>query len=102
MMLKIVSIRKIKENILLCNNKNMLDNNLLFSLVLSVINTIAFYFIKNSDETKVDKENINQELLILFGITFLSCFLLKLVLSGDLMKGGGKESVLTHATRAPF
>ena len=79
----------------------MLDNNLLFSLALSIINTIAFYLIKNSDETQVDKDKINQELLILFGITFLSSFLLNLGLSGDLMKGG-KESVLTHATRAPF
>ena len=80
----------------------MLDNNLLFSLLLAAINTTAFFLIKNSDESQVDKEKINQELLILFGITFLSSFLLKLVLSGDLMKGGGKESVLTHATRAPF
>ena len=80
----------------------MLDNNLLFSLLLAAINTAAFFLIKNSDESQVDKEKINQELLILFGITFLSSFLLKLGLSGDLMKGGGKESVLTHATRAPF
>ena len=79
----------------------MLDNNLLFRLLLATINTIAFFLIKNSDESPVDKEKINQELLILFGITFVSSFLLKLGLSGELMKGG-KESVLTHATRAPF
>ena len=46
----------------------MLDNNLLFSLLLAAINTTAFFLIKNSDETQVDKEKINQELLILFGI----------------------------------
>ena len=45
----------------------------------------------------------NQELLILFGITFASSFLLKLVLSTDFMKGGNvKEKVLTHSSRAPF
>ena len=80
----------------------MLDNNLLFSLLLSVINTITFFFIKNSDGDIIDKEKRNQELLMLFGITFLSSFLLKLCLSGDFMKGGAKESVLSHATRAPF
>tara|TARA_B100000686_G_C16751312_1_gene952659 strand:- start:1632 stop:1871 length:240 start_codon:yes stop_codon:yes gene_type:complete len=79
----------------------MLDNNLLFSIVLSTINTIAFYLIKNSDETQIDKEKINQELLILFGVTFLSSFLLKLIISGELMKGGAND-ILTHATRAPF
>ena len=50
-----------------------------------------------------DIDKRNQELLILFGITFSSSFLLKLVLSGDFMKGGSKvEKVLTHSTRAPF
>tara|TARA_B100000214_G_scaffold149650_1_gene107051 strand:+ start:307 stop:549 length:243 start_codon:yes stop_codon:yes gene_type:complete len=80
----------------------MLDNNLLFSLLLATINTISFFFIKNTDDTLLDEEKRNQELLILFGVTFLSSFLLKLGLSGELMKGGGGDSVLTHATRAPF
>ena len=80
----------------------MIDNNLLFSLILAVVNTIAFFFIKNNqDDFDIDKRN--QELLILFGITFSSSFLLKLVLNGDFMKGGSKiEKVLTHSTRAPF
>jgi hypothetical protein len=79
----------------------MIDNNLLFSLILSVINTLAFFFIKNDDDLDIDKRN--QELLILFGVTFASSFLLKLVLSTDFMKGGNvKEKVLTHSSRAPF
>lgn len=80
----------------------MIDNNLLFSLILAVVNTLAFFFIKNNeDDFDIDKRN--QELLILFGVTFLSSFLLKLVLSGEFMKGGSKvEKVLTHSTRAPF
>ena len=79
----------------------MLDNNLLFSLLLAVINTLSFFLLKNNDDTELDKDKRNQELLILFGITFVTSFLLKLFMTGELMKGG-KERVLTHATRAPF
>ena len=80
----------------------MIDNNLLFSLILAIVNTIAFFFIKNDgDDFDIDKRN--QELLILFGVTFASSFMLKLVLSGDFLKGGSvKEKVLTHSSRAPF
>ena len=80
----------------------MIDNTLLFSLILAVVNTIAFFFIKNDkDDFDIDKRN--QELLILFGVTFTTTFLLKLILNGDFMKGGSvKEKVLTHSTRAPF
>ena len=55
---------------------------------------------KNSDDVLIDTEKRNQELLILFAITFVSSFLLKLFMSGEL-KGGGKDS-LSHSTRAPF
>ena len=79
----------------------MLDNNLLFSLVLAAINTVSFFLVKNNDDTELDKDKRNQELLILFGVTFVTSFLLKLFMTGELMKGG-KERVLTHATRAPF
>ena len=78
----------------------MLDNNLLFSLILSIINTVAFYFIRSSDD--IPEEKRNQELLMLFGITFVTSFLLKLYLSGDLIKSGGKDNILTHSSRAPF
>ena len=61
----------------------MIDNNLLFSLILAVVNTLAFFFIKNNDD-EIDIDKRNQELLILFGITFSSSFLLKLVLNADL------------------
>jgi|TARA_B100001094_G_scaffold86508_1_gene82842 hypothetical protein len=74
----------------------MLDNNLLFSLVLSVINTIAFLLIKSNDENEVK----TQDLIMLGSVTFISSFLLKSFLNRDLMKGGGE--ILTHSTRAPF
>lgn len=80
----------------------MIDNNLLFSLILAIINTIAFYFLKNSDEN-IDKEKRNTELLFLFGVTFISSFLTKILLNSDILKKGGyKEKTLTHSTRAPF
>ena len=79
----------------------MMDNNLLFSLILAIVNTASFYFLKNNtDDFDIDKRN--QELLMLFGITFATSFLLKLFLNGDVFKGGGKEKVLTHSSRAPF
>ena len=81
----------------------MIDNNLLFSVLLALINTVSYYFLKNTDEElNIDKRN--QELLMLFGITFSSSFLLKLLMSTDILKGGGSrvEHVLTHSSRAPF
>lgn len=81
----------------------MIDNNLLFSVLLALINTVSYYFLKNTDEElNIDKRN--QELLMLFGITFSSSFLLKLLMSTDILKGGGSrvENVLTHSSRAPF
>jgi hypothetical protein len=81
----------------------MIDNNLLFSVLLALINTVSYYFLKNTDEElNIDKRN--QELLMLFGITFSSSFLLKLLMSTDILKGGGSrvDNVLTHSSRAPF
>jgi len=75
----------------------MLDNNLLFSFILSLINIAGFYLIKNNDEKEIDY----QEILMLFSITFVSAFLLKSFSGGELMKGGS-ETVLSHSTRAPF
>jgi hypothetical protein len=80
----------------------MIDNNLLFSVLLALINTVSYYFLKNAEEElNIDKRN--QELLMLFGITFSSSFLLKLLMSGDILKGGGPQvNALIHSSRAPF
>ena len=77
----------------------MLDQNLLFSLVLSIINVVSFYFIRN--DTDENKENKNQELLMLFGITFLSSFILRFIINNNNISGGS-DKILTHNTRAPF
>jgi len=80
----------------------MIDNNLLVSLLLAVINTIAFYFLKNNDEINMDKRN--HELLMLFGITFASSFLLKSCsgLIKGINEGGGMNNIMSHSSRAPF
>ena len=79
----------------------MMDNNIIFSLVISIISAISFYFISDKDDDNVDK--MNQNILLLFGITFISTFLLKSFSegTGNVVKET-TENVLTHATRAPF
>ena len=64
----------------------MFDNNLIFSLVLSLINTgifVAFTHKDNFDQKK-------QEYIMLFGITFITSFLMRTCMqSGKLFGGGG-------------
>ena len=64
----------------------MFDNNLIFSLILSLINTgifIALTHKENFDQKK-------QEYIMLFGITFITSFLMRTCMqSGKLFGGGG-------------
>tara|TARA_A100001015_G_scaffold282770_1_gene347409 strand:- start:825 stop:1064 length:240 start_codon:yes stop_codon:yes gene_type:complete len=79
----------------------MLDNNLIFSLVLSLINTGIFIALTHKDNFEQKK----QEYIMLFGITFVSSFMLKMLLSSDLMKGGSPSlgsEVLIKSSRPPF
>ena len=48
----------------------MLDNNLLFSLVLSIINTGIFFALTHKENFDQKK----QEYIMLFGITFVTSF----------------------------
>jgi len=84
----------------------MFDNNLIFSLVLSLINTgifVAFTHKDNFDQKK-------QEYIMLFGITFVTSFLIRsCIQSGKLFvgKGGGSPNIsnvefLTKSSRPPF
>ena len=79
----------------------MFDNNLIFSLVLSLINTgifIAFTHKENFEQKK-------QEYIMLFGITFVSSFMIKMLINSDIMKGGAPSlglEVLTKSSRPPF
>ena len=79
----------------------MFDNNLIFSLVLSLINIgifIAFTHKENFEQKK-------QEYIMLFGITFVSSFMIKMLINSDIMKGGAPSlgsEVLTKSSRPPF
>ena len=80
----------------------MFDNNLIFSLVLSILNTgifIALTHKENFDQKK-------QEYIMLFGITFVSSFTLKMLLNSNLMKGGAPTNIsadiMTKSSRPPF
>ena len=84
----------------------MFDNNLIFSLILSLINTgifIALTHKENFDQKK-------QEYIMLFGITFITSFLMRTCIkSGKLFGGvgGGTSNVsnnldLLKSSRPPF
>ena len=79
----------------------MFDNNLIFSLVLSILNTGIFIALTHKDNFDQKK----QEYIMLFGITFVSSFTLKMLLNSNIMKGGtpslGSE-MLTKSSRPPF
>jgi hypothetical protein len=75
-------------------------NNVIFSLLLSVISITFFYLISEKDEENND--NLYQNILYLFGIIFITSFLLKTV--GE--KGKNLEppidNIINHSSRAPF
>ena len=79
----------------------MFDNNLIFSLVLSILNTGIFIALTHKDNFNQKK----QEYIMLFGITFVSSFTLKMLLNSNLMKGGAPSlgsEILTKSSRPPF
>ena len=79
----------------------MIDNNLIFSLILSLINTGIFIALTHKDNFEQKK----QEYIMLFGITFVSSFMIKMLLNSDIMKGGSPSlgsEVLTKSSRPPF
>ena len=77
----------------------MLDNNLIFSLVTSLISTLLFYLFTNKSDSNENKKN---ELLFLFGIIFMVTFILKIFSQGDSIKISSGESSLSHSSRPPF
>ena len=81
----------------------MFDNNLIFSLVLSILNTGIFMALTHKENFEQKK----QEYIMLFGITFVSSFTLKMLLNSNLMKGGSPQpnisaDILTKTSRPPF
>ena len=76
----------------------MLDNNLLFSLFLSIINTVIFALMTNKD----DFEQKKQDYIMLFGITFLSTFILKTCVNSPDSISSSKIDILSSSSRPPF
>ena len=79
----------------------MFDNNLIFSLILSLINTGIFLAMTHKDNFEQRK----QEYIMLFGITFVSSFMIKMLINSDIMKGGApslSSEILTKSSRPPF
>ena len=80
----------------------MFDNNLIFSLVLSILNTGIFMALTHKENFDQKK----QEYIMLFGITFVSSFTLKMLLNSNLMKGDAptniSSDIMTKSSRPPF
>ena len=87
----------------------MFDNNLIFSLILSLINTGIFVALTHKENFEQKK----QEYIMLFGITFITSFLMRTCMqSGKLFGGdsggigGGNSNVskldLFKSSRPPF
>jgi len=76
----------------------ILNNNLIFSLSLSLIITILYYLFS----TKINNENDDKNnMLILFGIVFSFSFIFKICISNkNIIKSG--EHMLSHSSRPPF
>ena len=86
----------------------MFNNNLVFSFILSLANTFMYYLF-NTGKYENHMSNRNQELLMVFGISFSMCFFMKSISSTtitniktkiDLPKSG--DILLTNSTRPPF
>ena len=78
----------------------MFDNNLIFSLILSLINTGIFLAMTHKDNFEQRK----QEYIMLFGITFITSFLMKSCINvKDIIPNLNKTTdILTQSSRPPF
>ena len=80
----------------------MFQNDLLFSLLLSLLNTVSYYLITNHNQKKELKDQKN-EYLMMFGITFIISFLLKTGLEKiNISEGKSDISTISHSSRPPF
>ena len=83
----------------------VLENNLIFSLLLSSIITISYYLFSNNMSIMQSdgNENIDHKnnMMILFGISFICSFILKICISNHKINKTG-ETLTTHFSRPPF
>ena len=85
----------------------MFITDILFSLILSVVNTIAFYLLSNRKQKKNNKDQ-TMEYGMMFGITFISSFLIKTSLKfldappQKVISEITNSSNISHSSRPPF
>jgi hypothetical protein len=85
----------------------MLNNNLVFSFILSLANTLMYYlFNTNKYESIGSVNNRNQELIMVFGISFSMCFFMKSISSNTTISKNisipKNDIVMSHSSRPPF
>tara|TARA_B100001094_G_C17969321_1_gene689480 strand:+ start:433 stop:678 length:246 start_codon:yes stop_codon:yes gene_type:complete len=80
----------------------ILENNLVFSLTLSFVITVIYYFITNDNNNKFQNETEKRnQMILLFGICFIISFGMKFsICNNKNIKSG--ENLLTHNSRPPF
>jgi hypothetical protein len=79
----------------------MLDNNLIFSLILSFICSVIYYMIKYNQENK-RINMIKNDTILVFSIIFVCSFLIKLCSSEKDVKISTNINTITHSSRPPF
>ena len=75
-------------------------NNVIFSLLLSVISILFFYLISEKDEENND--SLYQNMLYLFGVNFITSFLLKTISEKGKSLEAPIDNIINHSSRAPF
>lgn len=84
----------------------MLDNSLIFSLIVGIISTLVIYYITNKNNFNGQSRYENKELLKIFFIIFISCFGLFYLrnMKTDVNSMSIKNTVplITHSSRPPF
>ena len=85
----------------------MFDNNIVFSFILALANTFMYYMFNTSKYENMINSNRNQELIMVFGISFAMCFFMKSVSSSTTTSSNITEAplvqeVLSQHTRPPF
>jgi len=82
----------------------MIENNIIFSLIVSLLNTISFYLFTHRERDTLN-DNHKQEMIMLFGISFASSFLVKSIYESFNLKELEKTidtSIISNSSRPPF
>ena len=84
----------------------MLNNSFVFSLILSIINTLFLYLFTNNSSEIYENRNGNKTnvLILLFGITFATSFVLKSLSNQNtsIPKVSFGVDILSYSSRTPF